>query len=228
MADKAKQAVLERREREARERGWVGPWPPQKPRIEEPADCESYLGRLESGEHRAGFLGTLATKLVDFYEGLDEEHFRRFARTLLDVARDPKAAHRSRLQAVQAAIKPAKRALLLLTRLEETGPRSLQAKLQRLLVAFFEEFGDELAGLAGELADLAGPGARAPSNRVRATRMAVGLTLDTLEMLEQIQRLRPRQRPNPTPVDPEASARAQRRLAEMRAKIDAEEAANGR
>jgi hypothetical protein len=64
-----------------------------------------YLTWLEAGEQRAGFLAALGSNLVAYFEHLRPEHFQRFAAVLLHAAENPKASHRTRLRAVQAAIR---------------------------------------------------------------------------------------------------------------------------
>jgi len=208
---------LERREAEARGDGWLGPWPPDKPQIESAPDCERYLTRLEGGEQWAGFLAALALNLVAFFEHLQPEHFRRFAAVLLDVAENPQASHRSRLRAVQAAIRPLRRAVTMLPKLEKAGDGSLQAHLESLLMAFVQKLSaDDFGRLAALLVDLAGPAAKTASDKVRACEAALTTVTDAMAMLTELQALQERRTPDDDVNDPETRRRAEEAESELR------------
>lgn len=217
---------LERREAEARRNGWIGPWPPDKPSIDSAADCERYLCRLEAGEQRAGFLTALGSNLVAFFEHLEPEHFQRFAGPLLDVAQDPRASHRTRLRAVQAAIRPLRRAVTILPKLEKAGDDSLQAHLEALLMAFCRELSaDDFGRLAALLADLAGPAAKTASDKVRACEAALTAVAEAMGMLSDLTAMQRRWQPDFDLNDPEVRRgmeAAARRMAEIEAEAEAE------
>lgn len=218
---------VERREAQARGNGWSGPWPPEKACIESAADCEHYLTRLESGEHRAGFLGAVGNGLVAFFQNLQPEHFRRFAAVLFNIAQDPTASHRTRLRAVQAAIRPLHRAMRVLPRLKDAGDQSLQTHLQTLLAAFCQELSaDDFAALGTIMIELTGPAAKTASDKVRACTAALTLVTEALEMLVDLRSVaRTLPPPGPDPNDPEVQRRREaieRELDEMEARILAE------
>lgn len=218
---------IEKREAEARDSGWSGLWPPEKPCIESAADCERYLTRLESGEHRAGFLGAVGNGLVAFFENLETEHFRRFAAVLFEIAQDPTASHRTRLRAVQAAIRPLRRAVGILPRLGGAGDNSLQARLESLLAAFCEALSaDDFAALGAVLVELTGPAAKTASDKVRACAGALTLVTEAMQMLLDLKSAaRSRPLPGPDLDDPETQRRmdeVDRELAEMDAQFQAD------
>ena len=219
-----RQIAFEQREAEARARGWVGTWPPEKPHIESPADCEHYLTRLEDGEERAGFLAALSTSLVKFFEELQSDHFRRFGAILLQVAENPKATSRTRLRAVQAAIRPMRQAIAILPKLSRASDGSRQGHLIALLSAFFDELGhDRLQRLARVLVNLAERDAKSLSDRVRTVEAALKIVTDTMEMLVEVRKMYV---PGPDMNDPELQRKleeARREMAEMIAEIDADD-----
>ena len=219
-----RQRRIARREAIARSNGWSGPWPPDKPCIESAADCQNYLSRLEAGEQRAGFLTALGKNLVAFFEHLQPEHFRRFAAVLLKVAENPQASHRTRLRAVQAAIRPLQRTVMLLPRLEKAGERSLQAHLESLLLAFCRELStDGFGRLARVLMDLSGPAAKEVSDKVRACEAALTTVTQAMGMLAALTTMQQHRAEDMN--DPEMRGRwmeeADRELAEMEAEIQA-------
>jgi hypothetical protein len=133
---------------------------------------------------------------VAFFEHLKPEHFQRFARVLLDVAQNPKASHRSRLRAVQAAIRPLRQAVTILPKLEKAGEPSLQAHLESLLIAFCRELSpDGFARLAAVLVELAGPAAKTTSDKLWACEVALTAVTDAMGMLSELRAMRRPQAP---------------------------------
>lgn len=213
---------IERREAEARGRGWTGSWPPEKPHIESAADCEHYLARLEEGELRAGFLAAVGSKLVAFFRELKPEHFRRFAAVLLEIAEDSGVAHRSRLRAVEAAIRPLRRAVTILPKLQKAGDGALQTHLESLLMAFCEALSAEhFGGLARVLVELTGPAARTTTDRLRAIEAALTAVTNAMAMLSELQVM---QQQCPAEIDENHPAvqEAERELREIEAEVAAE------
>jgi hypothetical protein len=208
--------AAERSEKLARQNGWVGRWPPKRTHIASAGDCETHLARLELGEARAGIVRALGIALVAFFDKLQPQDFQRFAKALLQVARDGSASDRTRLRATEAAIRPLHDALPILLRLKQCGDSSLQAHLERCLAAFCEEISAEGFGQLGEiLVELAETGART-SNKVRAVAAALRLLTSGLGMLLNLQRLA-KNRPLRAPERdrPEISDKVTAELAEM-------------
>lgn len=208
---------IERREAEARGNGWQGAWPPEKPKIDSAADCEHYLCRLEGGEQRAGFLAAIGTNLVAFFEHLKPEHFERFADVLLDVAENPNASHRSRLRAVQATIRPLRRAVALLPKLEPAGDGSLQKHLESLLGGFLRKLSAEDFGRLGRvLVELTGPAAKTTSDKVRACEAALTTVTEAMAMLAEVTKIERDLTVDPPQPDPELLKRVRADLAEAK------------
>ena len=213
---------VEKRETTARRNGFFGEWPPTKPRIESAADCAHYLARAEAGEHRAGFLAALGSNLVAFFQDLQPEHFRRFAVLLLDVAENPTASHRSRLRAVQAAIRPLHRAVAILPKLGKADDGALRRHLEGLLMAFCEELSaDDFGRLAALLIELTGPKAKTPSDRVRACEAALTIVTDGMAMLAKLGAMARRWRNDDVRDNPEVQA-AMARLRAVKAEVEAD------
>ena len=164
--------------------------------------------------------------MVAFFEHLTPEHFERFAEVLLDVAENPRASHRSRLRAVQAAIRPVRRAVAILPKLQKAGDGSLQTHLESLLMAFCQRLSAEHFGrLAGVLVELTGPAAKTTSDRVRACEAALTVVTDAMGMLSELKAMEARRAPSVDMNDPERRRRlerAARELAEMKARTQAE------
>jgi hypothetical protein len=214
---------LERREAQARRNGYTGAWPPVRACVRSAADAEHLIARLESGEARATFLTAIGTRLVAFFEGLTPEHFRRLAITLLDIAQSPKTAHRSRVRAVRAIIKPLGQAITLLLRLEKAGQPSLQGHLESLLMAFIQELStDDFAGLAALLVDLNGSAAKTTGDKLRGGEAVLATVTEAMRMLAELRAMQERRTPDNDVNDPEMRRRreeADAELAEMESDI---------
>jgi hypothetical protein len=172
---------LKRREAEARQRGYAGEWPPPRVRLTCAADVEDCLARLEAGELRAGFISGLTFALVRLFPQLGPEHFRRFGRLLAVIAENRQAAHRSRLQAVQAGPRMLRQGARLLAKFKRRGG-SYEAhdRLTELLAAFSHEVARDAARLFAVLEELLGSEARTVSDQIRAARAGARLLVDGL------------------------------------------------
>ena len=212
-----RQRRRERLERQARERGYVGPWPPRWPVIETAEQFEAVLGKLEAGERRASFVHLLGRRLVQLRGQLKPEHFARLAAAIRGVILDPATAPRVRIRAVQAVARPGCDAAALMAR--RRSPRLDEAERDYLLEClwtFYCQFSDDdLRRFVMALDGLLTHGQF--WTRIRALRTL--LTLKFRGMSFQLDWERATPTWTPPPLDPAELAQAQAELDAMRAEI---------
>jgi hypothetical protein len=171
-----RQRRRERLERQARERGYLGAWPPRWPKIETAGQFEAVLRKLEAGERRASFVHLLGRRLVALHGELTPDHFRRLAVAVKAVILDEHTFPRVRLRAIQVVSRVQCDALDLLDRRRGGLPPTLDAHLEQCLGAFYGEFtGDDLqecAAVLGELIEKPNPW-----SQLRAARTMFNLVL---------------------------------------------------
>lgn len=209
----------QRAESLARRHGYGGPWRVRTATITTPADFQAVLEHFEAGERRAGFAFHLSKALIAFFGQLQPEDFRRFARTLVAIVHDKKNTTRTRLRAVEAAVRPLLDAVKLMRDLRKRDTTLMLDHLEGLVRAFFEELGtSEYRRFHAALMEMAERGAAL--TRVRAIRIAMKITTELARALATLEE----DRAFPLSLEPSESPQAASMRAAM-AKIEAECAA---
>ncbi len=179
----------QRAEALARRNGFSGEWPPRRVIITSVEDFAAACEVLQAGDSRAGLVKAVGCALIGIFGALRPADFRGFARSLLAIAHDRKNAPRTRLRAVEAAVRPLLDAVRLVDQLRQTdhGAGSMMsAHLKSLIVAFFDELGPSgYARFRDVLLELAQRSRGA--TRVRAVRLTVRITTDLARALGKLE-----------------------------------------
>lgn len=213
---------LRRREEQARRHGYEGTWPPERAKINSPEDCRHYLDRVASGEERAGFLTSLSRCLMAYFNKLTTDDFERMGRIFLSVAENPKATVRTRIRAVESAIRACQRTLITMVRLRELDDSELLDKLVTLHGGFLRALGGEdgFERLAHVLAGLASEAAGGDLSKLRACEAMLRSLHGGFDMLNQLRvEMDMHRRLNPPPLDPVREAELEAELETMRLQI---------
>ena len=184
---------------------WAGP-------CKTPEGVRSAMDELESGNHAARFAGAVGRGLSKFFEELTPADYARAGRLLLEVVTTPANGTRSRIRAVQAALRPLQKAIAIFPELVKAQRIGMVVRLRTMLQAFVEAIGEdgfgrmarELAGIANDttayedlahLAPMMSPGhpsrpkvllEQALTNRIRAVELMTTIVTDLMKTLGRL------------------------------------------
>jgi hypothetical protein len=183
MARKPKlESGLDRHQRQARERGYTGEWPPKKPTLNTVDDVRAMLTEMSMGDHRTSKATAIGSRALAFFENMQPDDMRNIAQALLDVAEGRKNCPRPRIAAINSALRLLRDISRLLPMLGRTGQTELRNHLEGLVDAFLEKMGkEEFARLSRVLILLTKRKATA-SERVFIISRTLKMVTETLEM----------------------------------------------
>jgi hypothetical protein len=147
------------------------------------------LRKLEAHDHRAGLVRVTGRKLAEFYDALDDECFSDAANVMREIAFDPKNKIRTKLRAVQAAIRPVADCVKMLPALMKAGNNVAVQTLARRMTAYMETWEEgDFTKLAKLLVQAYKDKSATYLDRVRAVEATIGSALTILDSVLEMQR----------------------------------------